>query len=144
MFLNDQEDFLLTKNIVGLQTISYELERKLEVFLKLFVFLYADDTALLAESPEDLQSQLNAFKEYCEKWKMTVNASKTKVMVFVLGRTRNNLQFFYGDYQVEIVKEFNYLGIVFTKTCNFSMAKKHLGDKALRAMYELLKKGRLY
>ena len=33
---------------------------------------------------------------------------------------------------------------MFTKTCNFDVAKKHLADKALKAMYEVLKMGRLY
>jgi hypothetical protein len=43
---------------------------------------------------------------------------------------------------IEIVK--HYLGVIFTKTCNFDVTKKHLADKALKAMYEVLKMGRLY
>jgi hypothetical protein len=46
------------------------------------------------------------------------------------------------DY-LEIVKNFNYLGIIFTRTGNFSLTKKHLADKALKAMYEVLKMGRM-
>jgi hypothetical protein len=38
----------------------------------------------------------------------------------------------------------NYLGVIFTKTCNFDVTKKNLADKALKAMYEVLKMGRLY
>ena len=112
--------------------------------MKIFVLLYADDTALLAELPKDLQAQLNAFHEYCETWKLTVNADKTKVIVFGFGRTGKDLKFSYGTAGIEIVKEFNYFGIVFTKIGNFGMAKKHLVDKALRAMYELRKLGRPY
>ena len=33
---------------------------------------------------------------------------------------------------------------MFTKTCNFDVTKKHLGDNALKALYEILKMGRLY
>jgi hypothetical protein len=29
-------------------------------------------------------------------------------------------------------------------TCNFDVTKKHLSDKALKAMHEVLKMGRLY
>jgi hypothetical protein len=42
-------------------TITDTLEIELEIFLKLFIILYADDTALLAESPFDLQKQIDAF-----------------------------------------------------------------------------------
>jgi hypothetical protein len=48
---------LLTKDIVGLKSITDELENELEIYLKIFVMLYADDTLLLAESAEDLQVQ---------------------------------------------------------------------------------------
>jgi hypothetical protein len=95
--------------------------------------LYADDTILLAESAEDLQVQLNAFGEYCDNW---------KIMVF--GKLRQNLKFTYENVDIEIVKQFNYLGVIFTKTCNFDVTKKHPADKALKAMYEVLKMGRLY
>ena len=69
---------------------------------------------------------------------------KQKSWFFGFDRTSKDLKFSYGTADIEIVKEFNYLGIVFTKTCNFSMAKNYFADKALRAMYELLKLGRLY
>jgi hypothetical protein len=60
---------ILTKDIVGLKSITDELETELEIYLKIFVMLYADDTILLAESAEDLQVQLNAFGEYCDNLK---------------------------------------------------------------------------
>jgi hypothetical protein len=75
MFLNDLEEFLLTKDIVGLKSITDELETELEIYLKIFVMLYADDTILLAESAENLQVQLNAF---VDNWEMKVNVDKTK------------------------------------------------------------------
>jgi predicted HTH domain antitoxin len=66
---------LLTKDIVGLKSITDELETELEIYLKIFVMLYADDTILLAESAENLQVQLNAF---VDNWEMKVNVDKTK------------------------------------------------------------------
>ena len=106
--------------------------------------LYADDTVLLAESANDLQEQLNAFSEYCDTWKLKVNVDKTKVLVFGFGRLQENLKFSYKNEDIEIVKQFNYLGVIFTKTCNFDLTKKHLADKALKAMYEVIKLGRFY
>jgi hypothetical protein len=48
---------LLTKDIVGLKSITDELETELEIYLKIFAMLYADDTIVLVESAEDLQEQ---------------------------------------------------------------------------------------
>jgi hypothetical protein len=45
----------VAKDILGLKSITDELETELEIYLKIFVMLYADDTILLAESAEDLQ-----------------------------------------------------------------------------------------
>ena len=42
MFLNDLEKNLLTKDIVGLKSITDEIETELEIYLKIFVMLYAD------------------------------------------------------------------------------------------------------
>ena len=120
LFLNDIDTFLETKNITGQQTISYEIENNLDIYLKLFILLYADDTALLVETTNDLQAQLDA--------------DKTKVIVFGNVRLPQNLSFNYDNLNLEIVKNFNYLGIIFTKTGNFSLTKKHLADKALKAM----------
>ena len=59
-------DFLKRYNVSGLSTTNNEFEEQMGVFFKLFTILYADDTVLLAESAEDLQSQLNAFENYCQ------------------------------------------------------------------------------
>ena len=70
LYLNDLESFLNKQNLVGLKTISDEIEVKLNLYLKLFILLYADDTAILADSADDLQKQLNSFQEYCKLWKL--------------------------------------------------------------------------
>ena len=45
----------------------------------LFLLLYADDTVVLAECPEDLQRALDMLKIYCEFWGLDINVRKTKV-----------------------------------------------------------------
>jgi hypothetical protein len=37
----------------------------MNIYMNIFVLLYADDTVLMAETPEDLQTQLNIFHNYC-------------------------------------------------------------------------------
>ncbi len=65
-------------------------------------------------------------------------------MIFGLGRINQNEEYFFKGSKIDIANDFEYLGITFTRTCNFDLTKKRLADKALRAMYELLKIGRLY
>ena len=110
--------------------------------MKLFIILYADDTVILSESESDLQAQLVAFHEYCLTWKLKVNIDKTKIVIFGSGRTPQNLSFKYNGSEIEVVKNFNYLGIIFSKTGNFNLAKKRLVDKAVVSMYAVLKLGR--
>ena len=57
----------------------------LDTYLKLYVLLYADDTVILAESPRELQLALDAMDQYCTLWKLKINVSKTKVLVFSRG-----------------------------------------------------------
>ena len=144
LFLNDLEDFLARESAIGLQTISDEIDHKLNIFLKIFAILYADDTILMAESSEDLQFQLNAFSRYCKQWKMKVNVEKTKIMIFYRGRLPGNISFNFNGDNIEIVKEFNYLGIVFSRIGNFKACKKRIAEKARIAMYNVIKKGRTH
>ena len=55
-----------------------------EVYLKLYLLLYADDTIILSETSADLQSALNAMHSYSSHWKLDVNVNKTKIMIFFL------------------------------------------------------------
>ena len=43
------------RHVLGLNTITSAIKKELELFLKLFVILYADDTIIMAESASDLQ-----------------------------------------------------------------------------------------
>ena len=73
----------------GLTSIT---ESELDVYLKLFVLLYADDTVIMSESTEDMQKKLNVFNDFFKKWKLKVNAEKSKVLVFSNGRLPANLK----------------------------------------------------
>ena len=50
LYLNDLENFMQDKNVHGLDSISDDIENELNMYLKLFVILYADDTVLMSES----------------------------------------------------------------------------------------------
>jgi hypothetical protein len=63
----------------------------------------------------------------------------TKVMELGFGKLRHNLKVIYENVDIEIVNQINYLEAIYTKTCNFNVSKKHLVDKTLKSMYEVLK-----
>ena len=127
-----------------LKQLKKKFEENLNIYLKLFVLLYADDTVIMAESHEDLQAQLNVFGEYCKKWKLKVNAEKTKIFIFSRGRPLVDIHFSLNGSEIEIVNEFNYLGILLNRTGNFNKAITKQAEKAKQAMYEVLKRGRTH
>ena len=51
-------------------------------YLKIYVLLYANDTILLSESPEELQTALNSMNLYCKNWNLKITVSKTKLVFF--------------------------------------------------------------
>ena len=116
--------------------------RRQVTYFKLSVLLYADDTVIFSETPEDLQRTLNAFSDYCTQWKLTVNVSKTKVMVISRGRQNANINFYLNNTKLEIVQEYNYLGIYLSKSGSFNKAKKYIAEQANKALFALIKKSR--
>ena len=65
-------------------------------------------------------------------------------MFFSQGRTPNNLKFNFNGKQLEIVDEFNYLGVLLTKNANFYKSKMLALHKGTKVVYEVLKLGRIH
>ena len=100
---------------------------------------------LLSKSKEGLQKALDIVEEYCRKWRLKVNQSKTKTMIFSRGNRIINAEFKINGNALENVKEFKYLGIiVHKKNCTFTPSLKYLRLKATRAFYALKSKVNVY
>ena len=82
IFLNDLEDYFEELNALPFGTIPEKIQNTLHTFIQIFVLLYADDTVIFSESLEGMQKNLDTFQEYCNLWKLSVNSSNTKVIVF--------------------------------------------------------------
>ena len=67
MCLNDLEDEFYLKCSNGIDI----------GMLKIFLLLYADDIIIFARSAEELQNNLDHLHEYCNRYKLIVNTSKT-------------------------------------------------------------------
>ena len=128
MYLNDIENEFYNRGINGINIGN----------VKLFLLLYADDITIFSETPEGLQEGLNLLREYNQKWKLTVNTEKTKVIVFGKGGILpRQLKFYYGTMQLQIVSSFSYLGVVFTAGGSFSNAQNTLSGQAQKAIFKL-------
>ena len=145
MFLNDLKGFLGdydVKTPTLLQTAQLAQTEQIDDFMFLFLLLYADDTAILAENPGDLQNALNGLDKYCKEWGLNVNVNKTKVVVFSRGKIRNIPVFNLNGNNVEVVFSYTYLGVLFNYNNKFNEAQKNLCLSGNRAMFSLLKRCR--
>ena len=88
-------------------------------FLYLFLLLYADDTTVLAECPEDLQRALDILKIYCKFWGLDINVRKTKVKIFSRGKIRKMSKFSSNEETVVVVWDYKYLGVKFNYNNKF-------------------------
>ena len=87
----------------------------------ILLLAYADDLVILAESPVDVQRKLKVLKEYCEENDLVVNVKKTKILICQRGNKIKKLSAFkYGDEVIEVVKNYVYLGVKFTRNGLFS------------------------
>ena len=146
IYLNDFE-YSISRKYKGLSFASSEINRILsdedvELFVRMYVLLYADDTIVMAESAEQLQAALDGVAEYCDLWDLKVNIDKTQIIIFSRGKVRLYPVFKLGSQTVKVVDEYVYLGTTFNFNGTFSKAKKKQINQARKAMFSLLTKSR--
>ena len=97
--------------------------------------MYADDIVILSESASGLQKSLNKLQKYCKKWKLNVNAKKTKAMVFNSNSTLYTFKI--GENILQCVNQVCYLGFLLTPSGSFKATETFLYNKACRALASL-------
>ena len=80
--------------------------------LNISCLLYADDLVLLSTSPSGLQKCLDKLYEFCTSWRLEVNVTKSKVLIFNSNGKSFIDYFKYKDKTIETVSSFCYLGVV--------------------------------
>jgi hypothetical protein len=126
IYLNDLEEYLNSNNA------GIELKRNhgsIDVYLKIFVLLYADDTVMVSEDEKTFQNMLNDFHQYCNQWKLTINMQKTKIFIFGTSRPDNYMFTMSGE-KIKIVKEYKYLGVLFSSSCSFFKSAKTVNNSS--------------
>ena len=145
VFLNDLKDFLsinVSDLSVPLDIAKNLLPEQIDDFMKLFILLYADDTAVLAENEKEMQKAVKMLEHYCDIWGLKININKTKIVVFSRGKIRNLPKITFDNANIEIVFDYRYLGVIFNYNNKFAKCIKDKCTSANRAMFSLLVKCR--
>ena len=139
MLINEFKNNLSTKyngvHINHLYTTDIDLQ------LKLFTLLRADDTIVLAESERELQSALDAVHEYYNNRHLTVNTQKTSHDIFS-PKSKKISELMFGSSILDVTYEYVYLGVNFNYNTSFIKAIERHISRAKRAMVVIVTKSR--
>ena len=107
-------------------------------FTNMGILMYADDVADVSDMPILLQRKLNQLEQFCDHWGMAVNLEKTKIVVFRNGGVlRSYENWSYKGTPVEVVKHYNYLGLLFSSKLSWTPTRENLAAKGKRALYQI-------
>ncbi len=104
---------------------------------------YADDIALIADSPENLQKLISVLNDWCKKWRFVINPSKSNVVHYRNPpKVQTNFIFQLGDNGpvIDITDNYKYLGVYLDQYLTFSKATTVLGSAAGRALGSMINK----
>ena len=102
---------------------------------------YADDIVVMSESAQGLQCQLDIISDWCNKWRMELNQSKTKVIHFrprSVPETRHNFKC--GNLDINNCKKYKYLGLFFNEYMDEGEIVKDVAKYATRALGGMISK----
>jgi hypothetical protein len=103
--------------------------------------LYADDVVLLAENETELQLLLDVLNSWCCKNELEVNYDKSNILHFRnQSRIVTSNDFHIGDNTIEIVTQYNYLGLVITEFLDYNIMAKAVAMSASRTLGLLIAK----
>lgn len=126
-YISDLMDFLEDRGFEGIY-----IENK-----NLRALLYADDTVVFARTLTEAQKILKALEEYFDLNCLSVNTSKTEVMICRRsGRIHNNEKcaFLYKSQQLKVVTNYKYLGSIVSGNTKSQQAADDAVTKAQSAI----------
>ncbi|UYV84831.1 hypothetical protein LAZ67_X003647 [Cordylochernes scorpioides] len=126
---------LFITNLIEIYNNSDLPSVNLPEFGDIHLLLYADDIAIIGESRMNLQKKIKILKEYLDENLMTLNESKSKIMVFRNGgKPSNKDRWFWNDKPITITSRYTYLGFPLTPTITTTHPANYFKGKALTAI----------
>ena len=108
---------------------------------KISILLYADDIVIIAENEEKLQKLLDKLYEWCIKWHLEINESKSKIMHFRKKKKKcSKFEFNIGDLKLDYTQMYRYLGITLDENLSFNVACRELSEAGGRAFGSIVAK----
>ena len=83
--------------------------------------------------PLEMNKKLAYLHRYYTLKLLTVNMSKTKIVIFQNNRAPRDYNFVFNGETIEIVDEYKFLGVIFNQNLNFSSAIKNCISSATKA-----------
>ena len=106
---------------------------------KVQLLLFADDLVLLADSSKGLQDSLYRLTEFCKTWKLNINTTKTKVVIFSRRRNIHQIPLILDNMELEYVSSYKYLGIILSSNGSFKLAISTIAKQAIKALFILFR-----
>ena len=101
--------------------------------------MYADDMVLLSTTKSGLQNSIDKFSIYCNKWKLNVNLNKTKIVKFCKRQNSEVAEWHWNGNKIEVTDSYSYLGTVMSGNTKYQKARENIKNKALKAVFSLIK-----
>ena len=99
------------------------------------ILLYADDIVIMSDNEAKLQRMLSCLNDYCLSWGLTINFEKSKIMHFRPRSTKQTVSILRcGNNEMELVKQYKYLGLIFTEFLDLLTMAKTVAKSASRAL----------
>ena len=106
--------------------------------LFLNILLYADDIVCLADNEQDMQELLGIVENWCTKWRLGVNLTKTNIMhVRPNRKPQSNFTFLFNCRPVDYCKNYKYLGMTINEFLDYNYTTETLSDAAGRALSQI-------
>ena len=105
------------------------------------ILLYADDIVLISESEESLQKMLDSVHNWCQKWQLNINCSKTQIVHFrKKSEWESKFNFKIGKSEIERTNKYRYLGVELNYSLEFTQTVDTLANASSRSLGSLVHK----
>ena len=137
IFINDLASEIKDSNI----GIDLNIEGGPDIGYIFNILLYADDIVCLAESEVDLQDILVIIENWCKKWRLEINLTKTNILhIRNKRKPQSQFTFLFDMRPVPYCKYYKYLGVTINEHLDFKFTMEKLSDSAGRALSAILTK----
>ena len=105
------------------------------------ILLYADDIVLIAKNEEDLQFLLFMVENWCKKWRLEINLTKTNIMhLRSKKKHQSNFMFLFDRQPVPYCASYKYLGCTINEHLNYNSTVSLLAESSGRALSSIITK----